>query len=240
MLGFGAPLFLLGGACIALVPVLLHLLVRRPPERAPLPTARFLDADIRTHLRFTRRPTNPLLLALRVLFVVLLAAAAARPVWAPRRTGTPTIVLLDRGAAMAGVWADAIDSVQSIIERSDGVSVIAFDTAVETIPMRRLAEAARARPSESAASYAVAFHALADAGRSLAGSDSAIGWLVTVPRWGAWPDGFATLRRAAWPGGLGVIAFDAPRANPADAERRGQAVVVAPEAGGRLDRKSVV
>jgi hypothetical protein len=74
---FLAPWFLLlGGA--ALVPLLIHLLRRRIGVQLEFPAARYLARAEREHSR-TLRMRNLLLMLLRVLAVLLLAGAAARP-----------------------------------------------------------------------------------------------------------------------------------------------------------------
>lgn len=76
-MSFLAPWFLvLGGA--ALVPLLIHLLRRRIGLQLEFPAARYLARAEREHSR-TLRMRNLLLMLLRVLAVVLLALAAARP-----------------------------------------------------------------------------------------------------------------------------------------------------------------
>ena len=76
-MGFLAPWFLLlGGA--ALVPLLIHLLRRRIGLQVEFPAARYLARAERDHSR-TMRMRNLLLMLLRVLAVILIAAAAARP-----------------------------------------------------------------------------------------------------------------------------------------------------------------
>src|SRR5258705_7301858 len=77
-MSFLAPWFLLlGGA--ALVPLLIHLLRRRIGLTVEFPAARYLARAERDHSR-TLRMRNLLLMLLRVLAVLLLATAAARPV----------------------------------------------------------------------------------------------------------------------------------------------------------------
>src|SRR3712207_53890 len=108
MLTLGIPAFLVAGALAMLVPLALHLIRRRPPMRAPLPTARFLVEDPRNAVRVSR-PTDLPLLALRMLLLLLLGFALARPAWLPTPEGTSTVVLLDRGAAMQGDgWRAAV------------------------------------------------------------------------------------------------------------------------------------
>jgi hypothetical protein len=234
VLRFGAPAFLLAGALLALVPVMLHLLARRPPRRAPLPTARLLEPASRTTLRVERRPTDPLLLALRVLFVLLVAAALARPVWTERRHGTVTFVLLDRGQTMAGVWSAAVDSVRAIAAAAADTRIIVFDTAATVVAPDDLGALRAQGPSAAPARYAAALRALSEAGRTTA-FDSATASLVTAPRWGAWSDGLAELRAAAWPGRIEVVALrlaDPPGEPDPHAGRA--AVVAAAGAGGRV------
>lgn len=76
-MSFVAPWFLLLGAA-ALVPLLLHLLRRRIGRRVEFPAARYLARAEREHSR-TLRLRNLLLMLVRVVAVVLLALAAARP-----------------------------------------------------------------------------------------------------------------------------------------------------------------
>lgn len=77
-MGFLAPWFLaLGGA--ALVPLLIHLLRRRIGLQVEFPAARYLARAEREHSR-TMRMRNLLLMLLRVVAVLLVAMAAARPI----------------------------------------------------------------------------------------------------------------------------------------------------------------
>ena len=71
------PAFIFAGIALAALPVVLHLRARRPPERAPLPTVRFLSPDARTLLRLQRRPTDRLLMTLRIGLALALGAAFA-------------------------------------------------------------------------------------------------------------------------------------------------------------------
>ncbi len=99
---FLAPWFLLAAAAVA-VPLALHLLWRRNPAPVPFSTLRFLKAaDVRT--RRSRRLTRILLLTARVLIVLLLAFAFARPKLPLSRglfSGNRTVLLvLDASASM--------------------------------------------------------------------------------------------------------------------------------------------
>jgi len=225
---FGTPAFLLAGALAALVPLALHLIRRRPPARAPLPTERFLTADPRTSVRVSR-PTDLLLLALRMLLLLLAGAAFARPVWLPAARGTSEIVLLDRGAAMASGdgWRQAVAAARQRLLGADGAprgELVLFDTAAGRVPRRRINPAlfdslAAAPPSALPIRYAAALRAIPGAARDLRGADSVRVTLVTRPRWGGWNDGIAPLRRAAWPGAIDLVALpDAVQADSLGAD----------------------
>ena len=77
-MSFLAPLYLLLGGAIA-VPLLIHLMRRRIGVRLEFPAARYLLRAEREHSR-TLRIRNLLLMLLRVLALVAIAVAAARPV----------------------------------------------------------------------------------------------------------------------------------------------------------------
>lgn len=77
-MSFLAPLYLLLGGAIA-VPLLIHLMRRRIGARIEFPAARYLLRAEREHSR-TLRIRNLLLMLLRVLALLAIAVAAARPV----------------------------------------------------------------------------------------------------------------------------------------------------------------
>lgn len=246
---FAVPGFLLAGALAALVPLALHLIRRRPPGRAPLPTARFLSEDPRNAVRVSR-PTDVPLLVLRMLLLLLLGAALARPAWVPAPRGTSTVVLLDRGASMAGAgWAAGIGAARRALLAEDGAArggLVLFDTAATRIPRARVTAALfdsllAAGPSSVDADYAAALRALPAAARELRGADSVRAGLVSSLRAGGWTPGLAPLRRAAWPGALDLTLVPAASSagstagDAGDADRPARrARVIAGEGGAYL------
>jgi hypothetical protein len=221
---FGSPAFLLAGVLAALIPLALHLIRRRPPSRAPLPTARFLSPDPRTSVR-VGRPTDLLLLALRMLLLVLAATAFARPVWRPAARGTATVVLLDRGAAMAGeAWPNAVAAARQRLlgPRGEALgSLVLFDSTTSVVPIARITPAlfdslAAARSTEITARYSVALRTISHAVGGLPKADSVRVALVTRLRWSGWSDGLGPLRQAAWPGAIELV--ELPDLDGADAE----------------------
>lgn len=218
MLTFAAPWLLLGGALAALVPLALHLIRRRPPVRAPLPTARFLSPDPRTSVRVAR-PADPLLLALRMLLLVLAGAALSRPAWHPARRGTADVVLLDRGLAAAGLpWRNAVAAARARLIGADGGArgaLVLFGDTADVVAGRRLSPtlfdslASRAAASP-ASSYSAALGAIPAAVRALPQADSVRVTLVAAPRWSAWDDGLVPLRRAVFPGAFELVDVPLP------------------------------
>ena len=136
-LGFLAPLFL-GGLALVVVPLLVHLTRRDKATPTPFPSLMFVRRLPQPTTRRRKLRDLPLLL-LRVLALVLLAAAFARPLLdsARRRAlpgagGRELVVLLDRSYSMGtpGRWARAQDAARRALATlgpNDRASVILFN-----------------------------------------------------------------------------------------------------------------
>lgn len=246
MLDFARPGLLAAGLLAALVPLVLHLIARRPPERVALPTARFLAPDSRAAIRLRRRPTDLLLLALRMLLLALLGAAAAGPAWLPRQEGTAELVLLDRSAAMGGpAWTAAVGEARRALLGPDGAgrgALVLFDSVAAPVAQGGLTAAlfdslAAAVPGGSAPDYAAALRAVPSAARGLGGADSVRVTLLSSLRWDGWRPGLVAVRRAAWPGAIRLPELSpatpsADTAGSTSTTRRNAAVLAAPGRGG--------
>lgn len=198
-MSFALPWIFALGVATAVGVVALHLLsTRRPPER-PLPTARFVpESDLRAVSR-TSRPTDLLLLALRVLAVLLIAAAFAQPI--PDQPGPA----LRRVVAVE--WTTALRDVEATRTRAqaligDGDALVLFDTAARIVDATELATLAA--PTVRAAALSPMLVALRDAAGTIArGADSlAVTLLSAVPP-ESWDDATAALR-ATWPGRIDI------------------------------------
>jgi hypothetical protein len=245
VLVFARPLLLWIGAAAALVPLALHFLVRRPPGRAPLPTARFLSPDPRTSVRPRRRPTDLRLLALRMLLALLAGAALAGPAWLPDRDGTAHVVLLDRASpASPASWRAAVDSARRLLLAADGAprgELVLFDSAATRLAPFALTPArfdslSAAPPMVGGANLSAALRALPAAARELRAADSVRATLVTAAGGEAWTPGLAALRSAAWPGRIDVLSVAPPTGDTAAAGGAAPrlAVVAGPGDGGRF------
>ena len=200
MIGIGAPGFLWAGVAFALLPVALHFLTRRPPERQPLPTARFLRPDPRTLLRFQRLPADRALLLLRVLFAVLLGAAFADVTWARRPTGDARIVLLDAGAGWGTAWPAAREAARGAAGPS-GVLVYGTGEPPAILAPDGL-EAAR--PGDVPATAEDGLRALRRTAEDMRWTRTEVVW-VTPATWDRWTPGFAFLRPVLWPGAVELV-----------------------------------
>ena len=97
MIAFALPWMLgIAGAGVLAISALHLLSVRRPPELL-LPTARFLpERDVRAVSR-TRRPSDVLLLAVRIGILLTAGVAAALPAWQSRARERAIVVVADGG-----------------------------------------------------------------------------------------------------------------------------------------------
>src|SRR5262249_15613395 len=173
MISFLSPLFLAGAAAAA-IPILLHLLKRKPETRVKFAPVELLrQAPVEDTER--RRLRELLLLALRIFALVLLALAFARPFFASGSASIApgvTVVALDTSLSLSapGFFERAKAAAKDVIRRaptSDLVAVLTFaDTArVVASPSgdRQLASAAidEAKTGFGATRYRAALNAAA-------------------------------------------------------------------------------
>jgi hypothetical protein len=130
VLTFAQPWALLAAVGAAGIIVALHFIARRRPRTMAFPTARFVPArSVRASSRSARPADIPLLL-LRVLAVLLLGAAFARPELQPERRPVARVVALDLSASIRSVSA-ARDSAARYLRAGD--LLVVFDSAARLI-----------------------------------------------------------------------------------------------------------
>lgn len=167
-MSFVAPWMLFAGAAASLGVVLLHLLSTRRPPVVALPTARFVpESDVRAVAR-TSKPTDLLLLLLRVLAILLIALGFAQPIPNAPGPAVRSVVALE--------WTTALEDVESARREAQqrlatGDALVLFDTAARVIAADELA--ALPAPTVRRASLSPMYVAARDAARSIArGADS--------------------------------------------------------------------
>lgn len=223
------PAFIFAGIALAALPVVLHLLARRPPERAPLPTVRFLSPDARTLLRLQRRPTDRLLMTLRIGLALALGAAFASISWTGARTLDVHVVLLDAGADSLADWDAAKDEVRRLVaanpedeSTSEGI-VLAYGLPAGARVVD-ISELDRLNRGQAPASAEDGLRALrATTGRE-PWREVSVSW-VTRLSWQSWTRGIGLLRPALWPGRTTVVAV--PEAGAAGAGTGGETPTIA-------------
>jgi len=136
-MSFLTPLFLIGGAAIAL-PIVLHLIRRSSREHIPFSSLMFLNQSLPRVTRQSRLE-NILLLLLRCLILLLLALGFARPfvqkpILPTQEAAEPAriILLVDSSASMRreNLWNTARARAESTLTRlapGDQVSLVTFD-----------------------------------------------------------------------------------------------------------------
>ena len=137
-----APLYFLGAAAIAL-PILFHLIRRRPKGEVEFSSLMFLQ---QTPPRLTKRSRleNWPLLLLRALALLLLAAAFARPFLRSAAfsqsddVGRRIVMAIDTSASMQrdGLWDQVrqkADAVINDLSKGDQLAVVSFDASPKTL-----------------------------------------------------------------------------------------------------------
>lgn len=192
------PGFVVAGALLALIPLGLHFFTRRPPEREPLPTARFLREDAPTLVRPQRKPTDLLLLAVRIGIALAIGAALAGLTWSPARQGVGTVVLVDGGADTLWTWAQAVTAARSL-GSSETTVFLTYGMSDESRAVQDQ-EMATLQRGTDVASAEEGLRALREyALRETTLDTLSVVWLIR-PTWDRWTPGVGLIREHIWPG----------------------------------------
>lgn len=196
---FLAPGFLYAAIVAAAATVALHFIASRNARAVVLPTARFVpESSVQARVR-SRRFSDSRLLALRVLLVLLIGAALARPVRLPRRERIARVIVADRsGAVRSG--GEVRDSVRALYRPGD--AVVSFDSAAVRMPS---GDSLRTPTGDVSGSLSAGLvQAYAAASRIRAGADS-IELVVISPLVATEGDRATARIRALWPGRARVV-----------------------------------
>lgn len=154
-MNFLTPLYALAALAVAL-PILFHLIRKRPKDKQLFSSLMFLEP---TPPKLTKQShiDQWLLLFLRALALVLIAAAFTRPYWNVPSTletnavGMRRMILIDTSGSMQrpGLWQNALERANAIVSQSsplDTIAAYAFDKQLR--PLVSLDAAASALPSQ--------------------------------------------------------------------------------------------
>ena len=204
---FLAPWALAIGALAAAGAVVLHLVARQRPAAYLLPTTRFIP-DRRTLVsRIATRPRDLLLLALRVMLLLSVAAAFARPVLAPARAPLARIVLLDRSAAV-GDPAAALARARALVTEAAPGRLITFADSAVTAEDAAATLDSLARDTARATASGNLGAALVAAGRAapaLAALADSVALVILSTVTAAELDAATDSVRSLWPGRIDLV-----------------------------------
>ncbi len=226
-----APAYLLAALAASAVVVALHLWGWRRPPAVPLPTARFVPPSAVRALSPEVRPSDLLLLALRVLALLLAGTALARPAVAPRRAGDARVIVVD-ASRRVGRMAEAMDSARAHAAGADAVSWIRVDSAAWTAGDSAVGERGEVRGRLGSGLVA----AIREAHR-LARTHGRVAIVVVSPFAAeSWDEGVEAMR-GSWGGALVPVRVAArkaegPRAGEGDASSPRPAIPSAPPSRG--------
>ncbi|MDB4881762.1 MAG: hypothetical protein JWL95_528 [Gemmatimonadetes bacterium] len=224
-----APGFLYAALAAAAAVIALHFLVSKQPPAGVLPTARFVpDRPATVPATATTRATRPsdvLLMLIRVLLVLAAGAALARPVLTPARRAEARVILVDASRSV-GNAAALRDGAQSVYRSGD--AVVVFDSAARAIT-GRVADSLRAlRSTERRGRLSAALVAALRAASTLRESADSLELVIVSPLAAEESVAATGSIRALWPGRARVLRVGG--ATPAIRMARPPLEIVAPAA----------
>jgi hypothetical protein len=199
---FLAPGFFFASLGVAAAIVALHFIVTRQPRAAILPTARFVPDTPATTVARARRPSDLLLLLLRVFTVLAAGAALAKPVLTPSRGAEARVILVD--VSRSARDSSAIrDSVRSIYR--DGNAVVVFDSSARIVAGNVRDTLGAIAPTARRGNLSAALIAALRAGSSLRERADSLELVIVSPFAREEFDAATDSIRSLWPGRARLI-----------------------------------
>jgi hypothetical protein len=194
---FLAPGFFFASLAVAAVIVGLHFIVTRQPRAAILPTARFVPDTRATAIARARRPSDLLLMFLRVLVVLGAGAGLARPVLTPSRGAEARVILVDVSRSARDSLA-VRNSVRALYRNGD--AVIVFDSSARLLAGNLGDTIGALRPSSRRGSLSAALITALRVGSSLRDRADSLQLVVVSPFAKEELDAATDTIRKLWPG----------------------------------------
>lgn len=209
---FLAPGYLYASVAVAAAIVVLHFIVTRQPRAGILPTARFVPDTRATTIAPARRPSDLLLMLLRVVLVLLAGAGLARPVLTPRRAAEARVILVD--VSRAALDSIAIrDSVRAIYRDQD--AVVLFDSSARLVSENVGDSLAALRPGGRRGNVSAALIAALRAGSALRDRADSLELVIVSPVAREELDAATDTIRKLWPGRARLVRVAAPAVDTA-------------------------
>jgi hypothetical protein len=194
---FLAPGFFFASLAVALGVIALHFIVTRQPRASILPTARFVPDLPATATARATRPSDLLLMLLRVLIVLAVGAGLAKPILKPSRGAEARVILADVSRSTSDVNA-LRDSVKALYRDHD--ALIMFDSSARVISVSGLDSIATLERSSKRGNLSSALIAALRAGSSLRDRADSIELVVVSPFAQEEMDAATDSVRRLWPG----------------------------------------
>jgi hypothetical protein len=204
---FLAPGFLLASIAVAAAIVALHFIVTRQPRSAVLPTARFVPDTRATTVAPARRPSDLLLMLLRVLLVLAAGAGLARPILTARRGVEARVILVDVARSARDSMAIR-DSVRALYRSQD--AVVLFDSSARLITERVDDSLAALGPTSRRGNLSAALITALRAGSALRDRADSLELVIVSPFAREELDAATDTIRKLWPGKARLVRFAAP------------------------------
>jgi hypothetical protein len=199
---FLAPVFFYVALGVAAGAVALHFIVTRQPTSSPLPTVRFVPTSQVRVTTVAPVPEDLLLLLVRVLAILLIGAALARPVIVPHRRPVARVVLADMSRAVGSIEV-VRDSARALIGPGD--VLVAFDSAAHVV--RRAAADSSGRLARTAREgrLSPALVAALRTASSIRDAADSLELAIVSPLRASEIDGATLAIRALWPGRVRLV-----------------------------------
>jgi len=211
---FLAPGFFLASLAVAAAVVALHFIVTRQPRAAVLPTARFVPDLPATATARATRPSDLLLMLLRVLIVLAAGAGLARPIFKPSRTASARVILVDASRAVNDV-ALVRDSARRYYR--DGDAVVVFDSSARQIRTKPVDSLTALHSSKAAGNISAALVAAFRAASGLRDNADSLELVVVSPFDASELDAATDSIRKLWQGRARIVKAGFSEAAPASA-----------------------
>jgi hypothetical protein len=175
---FLAPGFFFASLAVAAAIVALHFIVTRQPRSAILPTARFVPDTRATAVARARRPSDLLLMLLRVLLVLAAGAGLAKPVLKPSRGAEARVILVDVSRSARDSIA-LRDSVRAFYRNGD--AMVVFDSSARLVSENVTDTIEALKPTSRRGNLSAALIAALRAGSSLRDRADSLELVVVSP-----------------------------------------------------------
>jgi hypothetical protein len=197
-----APLFFYVALGVAAGAVALHFIVTRQPASSPLPTVRFVPTSAVRVTTVAPVPEDLLLLLLRVLTVLVIGAALARPVLVPHRRPVARVVLADVSRSVGRIET-VRDSARALLGVGD--VLVAFDSSARVVRGGARDSAVRLTRTSRGGRLSSALIAALRAASTIRDEADSIELAIISPVRAGEIDGATQAIRALWPGRIRLV-----------------------------------